>query len=135
MGKVLVKRELEDEMDLRRLSSKAKDLVEKRGGTDSLKQDAEELKGIAKGQGSLADKAKAAVSAIKDPGAAGDGAPTEGEVRADSSPAIQASEPEQERADEKVKHERRGKHSQGEHGGHGRHKRGDGRGRDDDPAV
>ena len=56
-------------MDFKRLTSRAKDLVEKRGGTDSLKQDAEELKRIAKGQGSLTDKAKAAAAALKDPGA------------------------------------------------------------------
>ena len=44
-------------MDLKRLSDKAKDLVEKRGGTDSLKRDAEELRKIAGGKGSLGDKA------------------------------------------------------------------------------
>jgi hypothetical protein len=37
---------------------KAKQLIEKRGGTDSVKADAEELKDIAKGPGSIADKAK-----------------------------------------------------------------------------
>ena len=57
-------------MDFRRLTDKAKDLVDKRGGTGSLKGDAEELKGIATGGGSLADKAKAAAAALKDPGAA-----------------------------------------------------------------
>ena len=55
-------------MDLKRITDRAKDLVDKRGGTDSVKEDAEELKQIAKGEGSLADKAKAAVAAIKDPG-------------------------------------------------------------------
>ena len=55
-------------MDLKKLTDKAKDLVEKRGGTESLKEDAGELKGIAKGEGSFSDKAKAAVAAIKDPG-------------------------------------------------------------------
>ena len=55
-------------MDFKRLSSRAKDLVDKRGGTESLKQDAEQLREIAKGSGSLGDKAKAAVGAIKDPG-------------------------------------------------------------------
>jgi hypothetical protein len=56
-------------MDIRRIADKAKELVAKRGGTDSLKEDAAELKGIATGQGSLSDKAKAAVDAVKDPGA------------------------------------------------------------------
>ncbi len=56
-------------MDLKRLTNRAKDLVDKRGGADSAKQDAAELKDIAKGQGSLKDKAKAAAEAIKQPGA------------------------------------------------------------------
>jgi hypothetical protein len=56
-------------MDLKSLSSKAKELIDRRGGTDSLKEDAEDLKSIAQGDGSLSDKAKAAVEAIKDPGA------------------------------------------------------------------
>jgi hypothetical protein len=56
-------------MDLKRITDKAKELVEKRGGTGSLKEDASELKDIATGEGSLTDKAKAAAEAIKDPGA------------------------------------------------------------------
>jgi hypothetical protein len=56
-------------VNFRNLADKAKQTVEKRGGTDSLKRDAEELKGIATGPGSLSDKAKAAVSALKEPGA------------------------------------------------------------------
>jgi hypothetical protein len=55
--------------NVKRIADKAKDQVEKRGGSDALKQDANELKGIAKGKGSLKDKAKAAGKAIKDPGA------------------------------------------------------------------
>ena len=51
------------------LADKAKDQVDKRGGTDALKEDAGELKDIAKGKGSLKDKAKAAAKAVKDPGA------------------------------------------------------------------
>ena len=61
-------------VNLRRLTDQAKKLVEKRGGTEALKEDAEELKDIAKGEGSLKDKAKAAGEAIKDPGR-GEGAP------------------------------------------------------------
>ncbi|MGH2974774.1 MAG: hypothetical protein ACRDLL_07905 [Solirubrobacterales bacterium] len=59
-------------MDLKRLTNRAKDIVDKRGGTDSLKQDAGELKDIASGKGALKDKAKAAAEAIKEPGAPGD---------------------------------------------------------------
>lgn len=55
-------------MDFKKLADKAKDAIDKRGGVDSLKADAEELKGVAKGKGSLTDKAKAAAAAIKDPG-------------------------------------------------------------------
>jgi hypothetical protein len=58
-------------MNLKRLTDRAKNLVNKRGGTDALKEDAEELKDIAKGEGSLKDKAKAAGEAVKEPGAPG----------------------------------------------------------------
>jgi hypothetical protein len=69
-------------MDLKRIADKAKDLVDKRGGTDSLKEDASELKDIASGKGSLADKAKAAVEAVKDPGAEGAGDAAQRDERA-----------------------------------------------------
>jgi hypothetical protein len=58
-------------MDLGKLIEKAKGLVSKRGGTDSLKQDAEELKDIAGSNGSVSDKAAAAAEAVKEPGAPG----------------------------------------------------------------
>lgn len=58
-------------MDLKSLQRRAKQLIERRGGTDSLKADAEELRNIAKGPGSVADKAKRAGDALKDPGAKG----------------------------------------------------------------
>jgi hypothetical protein len=103
-------------VDLKRLTERAKELVDKRGGTDALKEDAEELKGIATGSGSLGDKAKAAAEALKDPGA---------------SAADAASAPEAQRAEQKVEGEERGKHAgggqRGKRGG-GRHGRG-GRGR------
>jgi hypothetical protein len=66
-------------VNLRRLTDQAKKLVEKRGGTDALKEDAEELKDIAKGEGSLKDKAKAAGEAVKDPGKPGEQEPKPGE--------------------------------------------------------
>ena len=60
---------------LKNIFGKAKDEVEKRGGTDALKEDAEELKDIAKGEGSVTDKAKKAADAIKEPGAGGEKTP------------------------------------------------------------
>jgi hypothetical protein len=61
-------------MDFKKLAAKAKDTIDKRGGMDSLKADAEELKKVAKGSGSLSDKAKAAAKAIKEPGSHREGA-------------------------------------------------------------
>ena len=58
--------------NLRRLADQAKKLVDKRGGTDTLKEDAEELKDIATGKGSLKDKAKAATDAVEEPGKRGE---------------------------------------------------------------
>jgi len=58
-------------MDFKKLANKAKETIDKRGGVDSLKADAEELKKVAQGKGSLSDKAKAAAQAIKDPGERG----------------------------------------------------------------
>ncbi len=64
-------------MNLKKLAATAKKTIDKRGGVDSLKADAEELKKVAKGEGSLKDKAKAAAKAIKQPGAQ----PGDGEMR------------------------------------------------------
>jgi hypothetical protein len=58
-------------MNLKNLFNKAKKTVDDRGGVQSLKEDAEELKGVATGKGSISDKAKGAAAAIKDPGAPG----------------------------------------------------------------
>jgi hypothetical protein len=55
-------------MDFKKLAAKAKKTIDDRGGVESLKADAEELKKVAKGDGSLSDKAKAAAKAIKEPG-------------------------------------------------------------------
>jgi hypothetical protein len=57
--------------NFKKVADKAKEQVDKRGGSDALKEDADELKGIAKGKGSLKDKAKAAGKAVKEPGAEG----------------------------------------------------------------
>ena len=58
-------------MDLRTLQRKAKELIDRRGGTTSLKENAEELRDIAKGPGSASGKAKRAAEALKEPGAGG----------------------------------------------------------------
>jgi hypothetical protein len=124
-------------MDLKKLGQQAKNLVDKRGGSESVKEDADELKDIAKGQGSLADKAKAAVQAIKEPGA--------DDEQPAAPVAAEASDAERSRAAEKVEGEERGKHAGdkahgGGHGRHGGHGRGGGRrnregGGGADPAV
>jgi hypothetical protein len=62
-------------MDFKSLQRRAKQLIDRRGGTDSLKADAEELKDIAKGPGGVTDKAKRAGEALRDPGAKGPDAP------------------------------------------------------------
>jgi hypothetical protein len=53
----------------KKLADRTSDVVKKRGGTKSVVEDASELAEIAKRQGSLADKAKAAGEALKEPGA------------------------------------------------------------------
>lgn len=117
-------------VDFRKLSTQAKNLVEKRGGTDALKRDAEQVREIAKGKGSLSDKAKAAAAALKDPGTdvAAEPAKTEAPV------AAVASEPEKERAAKKVQGEARGKHGDGS-GGEGRKGGGGGNRGEGDSAV
>jgi hypothetical protein len=74
-------------MDLKSLQRKAKQLIDRRGGTDSLKADAEELKDIARGPGSVADKVKRAGEALKDPGAKGADPPAAPHPPATDSPA------------------------------------------------
>ncbi len=80
-------------VNFKKLSDQAKNLVQKRGGTDSLKEDADELKNIATGTGSLADKAKAAAAALKDPGEKGaDEAPPAPDPGGQADPPPQAHE-------------------------------------------
>src|SRR5215207_3015967 len=83
-------RELGGFMDLKRLQRTAKQLIDRRGGTDSLKADAEELKDIAKGPGSVADKAKRAGDALKDPGAKDPDTPVSPRPPATDTPAATA---------------------------------------------
>lgn len=55
-------------MRLGNIANKAKQAIDKRGGMDALKGDAAELREIAKGKGTLKDKARAAGEAVKKPG-------------------------------------------------------------------
>ena len=50
-------------------------MIDKRGGIETVKEDALELERIAADKGSLAEKAKEAAAALQDPGAPGDPAP------------------------------------------------------------
>lgn len=52
-------------MDFKRLTSKAKQAIDERGGPERFKQEAERLRTIATGPGSASEKAKAAGDTIK----------------------------------------------------------------------
>lgn len=80
-------------MDFKKLAAKAKDTIDKRGGMDALKADAEELKKVAQGKGSLTDKAKAAAAAIKDPGAGKPERGHKGQPQGEKHPAKGAGNP------------------------------------------
>jgi hypothetical protein len=68
-------------MDLSRLTSKAKDLFTRRGGSEAAKEDAQELKDIARSDASMGDKAKEGFEALKEPGAPGEERRPAGEER------------------------------------------------------
>jgi hypothetical protein len=51
-----------------RLAETAKKTLDSRGGTEGLKRDAEQLREIARGQGSAKDKARRAAEALKQTG-------------------------------------------------------------------
>jgi hypothetical protein len=53
-------------MNLKRLTDKAKQALDERGGPERLKVEAERLKAIATGPGSASDKARAAGDVLKD---------------------------------------------------------------------
>lgn len=53
---------------LKGVADKAKNAVEKRGGSDTLKEDFKEVGDAVKGKGSIKDKAKGAAKAVKEPG-------------------------------------------------------------------
>jgi hypothetical protein len=56
-------------MDWKAMADKAKQVFQQRGGSKAAKEDAEELRDIAQGQGSITDKGKDAAAAIREPGA------------------------------------------------------------------
>ncbi|HEX2128465.1 MAG TPA: hypothetical protein VHF58_04550 [Solirubrobacterales bacterium] len=122
-------------MNLRDLAARAKEMVDRRGGTGALREDADELKRIAQGEGTMTDKAKAAADALKDPGGR-EAASEQAATSSDAPPAASASPAERERAAGKVKGEGRGKHGATGGGRRGQGKRrggagrGQGRGRD-----
>ena len=62
-------------MDFNKLFRRAKKVVDDRGGTDALKEDAQEVSDVARGKGSAGDKLKEAAEALKDPGAPGEDRP------------------------------------------------------------
>ena len=56
-------------MNWKAMADKAKQTFQQRGGSEAAKEDAEELRDIARGRGSITDKAKEAAAAIREPGA------------------------------------------------------------------
>lgn len=58
-------------MNFKLLSSQAKRLIDKRGGTDALKADAKQVQAALKGKGTAGDKAKRVAEALKEPGERG----------------------------------------------------------------
>jgi hypothetical protein len=58
-------------MGLSDLLDRAKGIVQKRGGTEALKEDAQELKDVATSDASLSEKVKQGAEAVKEPGAKG----------------------------------------------------------------
>jgi hypothetical protein len=56
-------------MNWKAMADKAKQTFQQRGGSKAAKEDAEEFRNIAQGQGTITDKAKQAAAAIREPGA------------------------------------------------------------------
>ncbi len=55
-------------MNFKKLTDHAKAAIDKRGGTESLKGDLAGLKEVARGKGTVKDKARAAADRLKQPG-------------------------------------------------------------------
>jgi hypothetical protein len=56
-------------MDWKQLTDRAKVMIDQRGGPQSVIEDAGELKYIVGGPGTIGDKAKRALDALREPGA------------------------------------------------------------------
>ena len=56
-------------MNWRAMADKANQVFQQRGRATAAKEDTEELRNIAQGQGSVADKVKQAAEALREPGA------------------------------------------------------------------
>lgn len=80
-------------MDFKKLAAKAKQTIDERGGVESLKGDADELRKVAQGKGSLADKAKAAAKAIKEPASAAKAKPPPTPAAKNAPPSTPATPP------------------------------------------
>ncbi len=65
-------------MDWQKAVQKAKKVVEQRGGSESVKADAREVKDILKGEGTMSEKLKEAAAAVKEPGAHKPAKPADG---------------------------------------------------------
>jgi hypothetical protein len=75
------------------IMSKAKELFTRRGGAEAAKEDAQEVKDIARSDASVGDKAKQGFEAVKDPGAPGDA--DEGQRPSDGEQGPGTEQPEQ----------------------------------------
>jgi general stress protein YciG len=73
-------------MDWKKLADRAKQMINQRGGTESVKEDAQELRNIARQEGPAEDKIKAAAEALRDPGAPGGQSPPQPPAPAEPSP-------------------------------------------------
>lgn len=58
-------------MNWKRLAGQAKKVIDQRGGTEALKQDAKQVQAALKGEGTTKDKARRVADALKEPGATG----------------------------------------------------------------
>jgi hypothetical protein len=56
-------------MGLSDMINRARDMVQRRGGTETHKEDAQELKDVARSDASTGDKIKEGAEAVKEPGA------------------------------------------------------------------
>jgi hypothetical protein len=76
-------------VDWKQMVDRAKQELDKRGGPQSAKEDAEELRDIAQGEGTMTDKLRRVAAAIKEPGAhEPDAQPTAGRTPGAQAPGV-----------------------------------------------